>query len=79
MTASRSRRCSAPLRGTATTRTTGVSTQDPPGTWEANYRTVVVGSTMDSVEPGGPVNRVYDNCFILNFDADGCCREFTEW
>src|SRR3954449_4068503 len=65
----------------------GASTPDQPGTWEADYRTiavdgdvaVVVGSTTYSVEPGGPVDRVYDNCFILNFDSDGCCREFTEW
>ncbi len=65
----------------------GVSTPDPPDTWEADYRTiavdadvaVVVGSTTYSVESGGPVDRVYDNCFILNFDDDGRCREFTEW
>jgi ketosteroid isomerase-like protein len=65
----------------------GASTPDQPGTWEAEYRTiavdgdaaVAVGSTMYSVEPGGPVDRVYDNCFVLNFDADGRCKEFTEW
>ena len=22
---------------------------------------------------------VYDNCFVMRFDADGRCREFTEW
>jgi hypothetical protein len=65
----------------------GASTPDQPGTWEADYRTIAVdgdvavaiGNTTYSVEPGGPVDRVYDNCFVLRFDADGRCREFTEW
>jgi hypothetical protein len=60
---------------------------DQPGTWEAEYRAfavdgdvaVAVGSTTYLVEPGGPVDRVFDNCFTLRFDADGRCREFTEW
>src|SRR4051794_29689929 len=45
----------------------GVSTPDQPGTWEAEYRTiavdgdvaVAVGRTAYSLEPGGPVDRVY--------------------
>jgi len=65
----------------------GASTPDQPGTWEAEYRTitvdgdvaVAVGSTTYVNEPGGPVDRVFDNCFVLRFDADGRCREFTEW
>jgi hypothetical protein len=23
--------------------------------------------------------RVYDNCFVMQFDSEGRCREFTEW
>ena len=65
----------------------GASTPDQPGTWEADYRTIAVdgdvavatGSTAYSLEPGGPVNRSFDNCFVLRFDGDGRCREFTEW
>jgi hypothetical protein len=65
----------------------GASTRDEPDTWEADYRTIAVdagvavatGSTAYSLTPGGPVDRVYDNCFVLAFDADGRCREFTEW
>ena len=65
----------------------GASTRDQPGTWEAEYRTfavdgeraVAIGSTTYAVEPGGPVDRVYDNCFVLRFDAGGRCQEFTEW
>jgi hypothetical protein len=25
------------------------------------------------------VDKVYDNCFVIRFDAEGRCREFTEW
>jgi hypothetical protein len=25
------------------------------------------------------VEQVYDNCFVMRFDAAGRCREFTEW
>jgi ketosteroid isomerase-like protein len=65
----------------------GASTPDQPGTWQAEYRTfavdgdvaVAIGSTTYAIEPGGRVDRVYDNCFVLRFDADGRCREFTEW
>ena len=30
-------------------------------------------------DPDGSVRAVYDNCFLIRFDADGRCREFTEW
>ena len=29
--------------------------------------------------PGGPIDKIYDNCFVIRFDGDGRCREFTEW
>ena len=25
------------------------------------------------------MEKVYDNCFVMRFDGDGRCREFTEW
>jgi ketosteroid isomerase-like protein len=63
------------------------STRDPEGTYDASYRAVAVdgdvavavGSSRYSAEPGGPVVKVFDNCFVMRFDADGRCREFTEW
>ena len=63
------------------------SSRDPEGTYDAAYRAVAVdgdaavaiGSTSYRTRPGGPVERVYDNCFVLRFDGDGRCREFTEW
>jgi hypothetical protein len=33
----------------------------------------------DRETPGGPLREVFDNCFVMRFDADGRCREFTEW
>ena len=63
------------------------STRDEPGTYEASYRTVAVdgdvavavGTSTYLDSPGGSVDRVYDNCYVMRFDADGRCREFTEW
>ena len=63
------------------------SDRDKPGTYEANYRAIAVdgdvavafGISSYREEPGGPVARVYDNCFVMRFDSEGRCREFTEW
>jgi ketosteroid isomerase-like protein len=60
---------------------------DAPGTVEANYRPVAVdgdvavatGTSSYRDEPGGEIVRVYDNCFVMRFDDDGRCAEFTEW
>ena len=65
----------------------GASTRDAKGTYDAAYRTVAVdgdvavatGSSSYLSREGGPVQRVYDNCFVMRFDAAGRCREFTEW
>jgi ketosteroid isomerase-like protein len=63
------------------------STRDAPGTFDAAYRAVAVdgdvavatGSSSYRSPPGGPVEKVFDNCFVLRFDSAGRCREFTEW
>jgi ketosteroid isomerase-like protein len=63
------------------------SERDEPGTFEASYRAVAVdgdaavaaGQSSYRDEPGGPVARVYDNCFVMRFDSEGRCTEFTEW
>lgn len=65
----------------------GVSSQDQPGTYDASYRAIAVegdvavatGTTSYLASPGGPVEKVYDNCFVIRFDGDGRCVEFTEW
>ena len=40
---------------------------------------VATGSSTYTKEPGGPIDKIYDNCFVMRFDGDGRCREFTEW
>jgi ketosteroid isomerase-like protein len=63
------------------------SERDAPGTYDAGYEPVAVdgevavakGASTYTSEPGGPVTAVYDNCFLLRFDAEGRCLEFTEY
>jgi hypothetical protein len=63
------------------------STRDDPGTYEATYAPVAVdgdvvvatGSSSYRDVPGGPVVRVYENCFVMRFDSAGRCRDFTEY
>ena len=35
------------------------------------------GSSSYKESADGPVVRVYDNCFVMRFDSEGRCREFT--
>jgi hypothetical protein len=63
------------------------STRDEPGTYEAAYSPVAVdgdivvatGTSRYRELPGGPVVRTYENCFVMRFDGEGRCREFTEY
>lgn len=63
------------------------STRDEPGTYEATYSPVAVdgdvvvatGNSTYFDGPGGAVDKVYDNCFIMRFDESGRCSEFTEY
>jgi hypothetical protein len=65
----------------------GAPGRDEEGTYEASYRpvavdgevAVVTGTSTYTRGPGGPVEEIYDNCFVIRFDGDGRCREFTEW
>jgi hypothetical protein len=63
------------------------STRDEEGTYEATYSAIAIdgdlavatGSTSYRTTPGGPIDKVFDNCFIIRFDVHERCREFTEW
>jgi SnoaL-like protein len=65
----------------------GASTRDPEGTYDATYRVVALdgdvavatGTSTYLTSPGGPIDKIFDNCFVMRFDAAGRCREFTEW
>jgi hypothetical protein len=75
----------AAWRGESTSST--ASTKDPPGTYDAGYAPVAIdgevvvatGTSSYRDHPEGPVVRVYDNCFVMRFDDEGRCREFTEY
>jgi ketosteroid isomerase-like protein len=62
---------------------------DAPGTWSAAYepwlvdgdRAVATGVTRylaEDGDDGAKGEREYHNVFLLRFDADGRCAEFTE-
>jgi ketosteroid isomerase-like protein len=63
------------------------STRDAPGTYEAEYVPVAVdgdtvvatGTSRYRELPDGPVVRTYDNCFVMRFDGEGRCSDFTEY
>lgn len=63
------------------------STRDDPGTYAATYSPVAVdgdvvvatGASSYREVPDGPVVRVYDNCYLMRFDGEGRCAEFTEF
>jgi ketosteroid isomerase-like protein len=65
----------------------GASTRDAPGTYSARYEPVAVdddvviatGTSSYRGQPDGPVVRIYHNCYVMRFDNDGRCREFTEY
>ena len=65
----------------------GASTRDEPGTYDASYAPVAVdgdvvvatGTSSYRDIPDGPVVRTFHNCFVMRFDDDGRCREFTEY
>jgi hypothetical protein len=60
--------------------------QDAPGSWTAEYlpwlvhddRAVAVGASRYLAADGSTVEREYRNVFLLVFDDDGRCREFSE-
>jgi hypothetical protein len=63
------------------------ASRDEPGTYDASYAPVAVegdvvvatGTTTYTATPGGPVTKVFDNCFVMRFDDADRCREFTEY
>ena len=64
-----------------------VSTRDMPGTYEAAYApvaieddvVVAIGTSTYYTAPGGPVDAIYDNCFLMRFDESGRCSDFSEY
>jgi SnoaL-like domain len=75
-----------PVVGAAAIADDWLKDQDEPGSFDASYecyavdgdRAVAVGSST-YFDAGGVVEKVYDNVYLLRFDADGRCVDFTEW
>jgi hypothetical protein len=65
----------------------GASSRDAPGPYDAEYSAIAVdgevavatGVSTYYDAPGGSVEKVFHNCFVMGFDADMRCTEFTEW
>jgi len=73
---------SDPVRGRAAVVADWLRNPDEPGSWSAEYHPVAVdGDTAISVgESRYPAEgKAYSNVFICRFDANGQCREFSEW
>jgi ketosteroid isomerase-like protein len=64
----------------------GASTRDAPDTYDAHYTpyavdgdtVVATGTSVYQDHPDGPVTHTFDNCFLIRFDDEGRCVEFTE-
>jgi ketosteroid isomerase-like protein len=75
-----------PLRGREAIVASWLEEPDSKGTYEGDYRPLVVTGDV-AIATGtstyraadGSLEGIYDNCFILRFDGEGRCREFTEW
>jgi hypothetical protein len=75
-----------PVVGAAAIADDWLEDQDEPGSFDASYecyavegdRAVAVGSST-YFDAGGGVEKVYDNVYLLRFEGDGRCSEFTEW
>jgi len=71
-----------PVRGRDAVVADWLRSPDEPGSWDAEYRPVAVdGDTAVSAgESRYPAEgRTFSNIFVCRFDADGRCREFSEW
>jgi uncharacterized cupin superfamily protein len=61
--------------------------RDTPGTYKAHYHIVIMqenvvvanGRSTYFEADGKTVEREFDNVFLIHFDSDGRCKEFTEW
>lgn len=75
-----------PIRGRDEIVASWLDEPDEPGSYDAEYEPVaiegdvaVATGTSSYTKPDGSIRAVYDNCFVMRFDAGGLCAEFTEW
>ncbi|MFZ0492373.1 MAG: nuclear transport factor 2 family protein [Acidimicrobiia bacterium] len=77
---------SKPLEGRDAVVRSWLENPDEPASWEARYapyaiqgNKVVATGVSRYFAHGDQPEKVYDNCFLIEFDADGNCRSFTEF
>lgn len=76
-----------PLRGRDAIIADWLVNPDPPNSFTASYRPLVVegntavanGRSTYFEADGQTLKREFDNIFLLRFDQAGRCTEFTEW
>ena len=54
---------------------------DEPGSWEASYAPLLVEGdrAVATGETRYADGQTFSNLFVLEFDGDGRCSDFTEW
>jgi ketosteroid isomerase-like protein len=75
------------VKGRAAVVKSWLDNKDEPGTYDAKYEVVAIdgdthvanGWSRYFTGPGGDKRDEYFNVYICKFDADGRCREFTEY
>jgi hypothetical protein len=70
-----------PLRGRDAIVADWQGDRDEPGSWEARYEPLLVDGdrAVATGETRYAEGRTFSNLFVLAFDGEGRCREFTEW
>jgi hypothetical protein len=75
-----------PVRGRDAIVESWLEGPDASGTYEAQYQPLAVdGDVAVAVgqstynRPDGSLDKIYDNCFVMRFDGEGRCKDFTEW
>jgi ketosteroid isomerase-like protein len=75
-----------PVRGRNEIVKSWLDDPDEPGRYEGSYEPIAVDGdvavavgTSSYTGADGAIDRVYDNIFVMRFDPDGRCQEFTEW
>jgi ketosteroid isomerase-like protein len=55
--------------------------RDEPGSWEARYEPLLVEGdrAVATGETRYADGQTFSNLFVLEFDGEGRCRDFTEW
>jgi len=76
-----------PLRGREAVIASWLANRDKPNTYDAEYKPIAVdgntavaqGRTQYFADDGKTLQREFHNLFVMRFDGEGYCTDFTEW